>query len=454
MPFTMRFSAVLLLPFLAGNRWAQAPPKAGSNAAAQVPVQTQDITGDWQGTLMGDGAALRAVLLIARKPGGGYSANFYTIDEGPDPIPVEVVTLKGSHVSFSIPSIQGHYDGVLQPDGASIRGKWTQDGPGPLNFERPTAANKWPTDISPHTVSFIPVESKVKLEVLDWGGTGRPLVLLAGLGDTAHAFDKFAPKLTSKYHVYGITRRGFGASTHPNPANLANYKADRLGDDVLAVLAALKLKNAVLAGHSFAGEELSSVGSRHPDRVAGLIYLDAGYGYAFYDPALGDYTIDLIELRRKLNQLTPDTASQDEQSILKQLQADLPRFERDVQNQMDIDAAMPDGAAPPPPPGPPSPPSPETAVVLGQQKYTSLPVPVLAIFAVPHKYDDLYPNDPKAVATAQAQDIKRMTALTDSFEHGVPSAKVIRLKNADHYIFNSNEARVIREVDIFIAALP
>ena len=39
---------------------------------------------------------------------------------------------------------------------------------------------------------------------------------------------------------------------------------------------------------AIAGEELSSVGSRHPKRVAGLIYLDAGYGYAFYDSARGD----------------------------------------------------------------------------------------------------------------------------------------------------------------------
>jgi pimeloyl-ACP methyl ester carboxylesterase len=49
--------------------------------------------------------------------------------------------------------------------------------------------------------------------VLDWGGSGQPLVLLTGLGDNAHVFDKFAPKLTASYHVYGITRRGYGASS-------------------------------------------------------------------------------------------------------------------------------------------------------------------------------------------------------------------------------------------------
>jgi non-heme chloroperoxidase len=71
-------------------------------------------------------------------------------------------------------------------------------------------------DPSPHTVQFVTVDKDVKLEVLDWGGTGRPIVLLAGLGDTAHVFDDFAPKLTTGYHVYGITRRGFCASSAPD----------------------------------------------------------------------------------------------------------------------------------------------------------------------------------------------------------------------------------------------
>ena len=46
-------------------------------------------------------------------------------------------------------------------------------------------------DPSPHTRRFVRVEKSVRLEVLDWGGSGRPLVLLAGGGDTAHVFDDF-----------------------------------------------------------------------------------------------------------------------------------------------------------------------------------------------------------------------------------------------------------------------
>jgi len=65
-------------------------------------------------------------------------------------------------------------------------------------------------DPSPHRVQFVTVEPGVRLEVLDWGGSGRPVVLMAGLGNTAHVFDDLAPTRKAFCHVYGITRRGCG----------------------------------------------------------------------------------------------------------------------------------------------------------------------------------------------------------------------------------------------------
>jgi non-heme chloroperoxidase len=169
-----------------------------------------------------------------------------------------------------------------------------------------------------HTVT---VDKDVKLEVLDWGGAGWPLVLLAGNGNDAHIFDSFVTSLTPTYDVYGITRRGFGGSSAP----ASGYSADRLGDDVLAVLDSLKLDRPVLAGHSIAGEELSSIGSRHPGRVAGLIYLEAGYGYAFYDPSRGDLNIDLFDL---LNRIPQVLNSRDPRQLIDELlTTSLPRFE-------------------------------------------------------------------------------------------------------------------------------
>ena len=153
-------------------------------------------------------------------------------------------------------------------------------------------------DLSQHKEQLVTIEAGVQLEVLDWGGSGPPLVFLGGTD--AHVFDNFAPKFTQSHHVYGISQQGFGKSSAPDPT-ASNYTSDHLADGILVVLDQLKLERPVLVGHSQAGEELSSIGSRFPQRVAGLIYLDGGYAYAFYSPAVGDIAIDAVDEQRQLN---------------------------------------------------------------------------------------------------------------------------------------------------------
>lgn len=139
---------------------------------------------------------------------------------------------------------------------------------------QPAASTESPdpewSDPSAHEVSFVSVAPEVTLEVLDWGGSGPPLVFLAGLGNTAHAFDDFAPRFVDSFHVVAVTRRGFGASSHPE----SGYEVDRLAEDVVGVLESMQLDSVVLAGHSIAAVELTAIGSRYADRVRRLVYLD------------------------------------------------------------------------------------------------------------------------------------------------------------------------------------
>ena len=109
-----------------------------------------------------------------------------------------------------------------------------------------------------HQSQFVSVDRDVRLEVLDWGGHGQTLVFLAGLGNTAHVFDEFAPRFVNKFRVVGITRRGFGASSRPS----TGFGAQRLAEDVMAVMDTLHLDRPVLVGHSIAGEELSYIAAR------------------------------------------------------------------------------------------------------------------------------------------------------------------------------------------------
>jgi hypothetical protein len=80
-------------------------------------------------------------------------------------------------------------------------------------------------------------------------------------------------------------------------------------------------------------------------------------------------------------------------------------------------------------------------------------VPVLAIFAVPHDPGLFYHSDPAALAVWDARDLEQTGALVNAFERGVPSARVVRLPYADHYVFFTNEADVLREMRAFIGSL-
>lgn len=301
-------------------------------------------------------------------------------------------------------------------------------------------------DSSKHSVQMISVEKGVSLEVLDWGGTGRPLVLLASLGDNAHIFDDFAPKLTSKYHVYGITRRGRGASSKPEP-NAINYTADRLGEDVLAVIDALHLIKPVIAGHSISGEELSYIGSHHPEKVAGLIYMEAGYPYALYDQVNGELELDAIQLRKQLLQFTNGYALEPVKDC-NDLIAKLARMTLQVQQQQEDTKDLP-----------PTPISPRMtpdlfAIMEGREEFTTIDAPVLVIFGTdpsPISGDD---SRARAQAARQALMMRDKKAQIAAWKRQVPSAHMVLIPHATHYVFQSNEAEVLREMDNFIATLP
>lgn len=283
-------------------------------------------------------------------------------------------------------------------------------------------------------------------------GSGRPLVLLSGEGSTAHEFDSFAPKLTARYHVYGITRRGFGKSSMPAPTE-ANYSAERLGKDVLTVIELLKLKRPVLVGHSIAGEELSYVGTTSPNSVAGLVYLDAAQGYAFYDPAVSNPEVDYYVLRRDLEQLPAirSMSIKDRKSLLNEIAEILPQFEKDLDSIRQHVEDTPANE-----PGQPDTPEErvEMAIQLGEQEFGGLKCPVLAISAVPHSFGNRFKNDPSALKAAQSRDEARTSALADAFQKANPQATVLRIKDASHAIFISNEAEVLKAMNTFIASLP
>jgi len=136
----------------------------------------------------------------------------------------------------------------------------------------PSCIDTPPYDTTPYKAErFVRVAPGVKLEVLDWGGSGKVMVLLTGSGDNAHVFDYFAFQFTNYFHVIGITRRGWLPSSQPKNG----YDVETRAADDIKVLDALGIKKAVFVGHSTAGSELSNIAVKYPSYVDKLVYLDA-----------------------------------------------------------------------------------------------------------------------------------------------------------------------------------
>jgi non-heme chloroperoxidase len=329
---------------------------------------------------------------------------------------------------------------------------------------------------------FVTVQPDVKLEVLDWGGTGRNLVLLAGGGSTAHVFESFGPKLAAHCHVIGITRRGFGQSSAPQ----TGYDARRLGDDVVAVLDALHIDNPVLVGHSIAGEELSAISTYYPGRAAALIYLDAGGTFALYNPKHGDYTPALAQLRDDLSELQKHLY---DDGLISKTLADMALFQI---NLTDLRGEV-EGATGP------SPKSSDLAsisayqnymkgyyggiipeaevrqlyrigedgrigewlghgyamqsVMLEEERFHSIGTPLLAIFSYPSAPNSGETSDPAKLAAYRAAETSRKEAQIAVFREQT-HAKVIVVPNSTHFIFLSNEEEVIAQISDFVNNLP
>jgi len=296
-----------------------------------------------------------------------------------------------------------------------------------------------------HQMRMITVEPNVQLEVLDWGGRGRPLVMLAGSGNSAHVFDGFAEKLTNRSHVYGITRRGYGASSRPP----SGYDSARLANDVLAVIDSLRLERPILLGHSLGGKELTALATEHPKRVSGLIYIDS----------TADPTYDWTANTERRKRLPPPAVPRPTQQDLASVQGYRDWQVRawgyampagDISSVFGINA---DGSVAPHK----TPPFVGDAIFQGTKKpdYSGIRVPVLAFFAPPPPLEQqvktFQPLNEEQRAILQSlyeEELAFSHTASSTLKKGVPDARIVEIQGAAHYMFLSNEPDLLREIRV------
>lgn len=314
-----------------------------------------------------------------------------------------------------------------------------------LGGDKPATLEKVASNISGDTstpkATMVMVEPGVQLEVLDWGGTGETMVLLAGLGDNAHVFDGFAHQFTDRFHVIGITRRGFGRSSQPADG----YDVETRARDDIKILDDLHIRRAVFVGHSIAGDELSALGATYPDRVAELVYLDAlEYGHPWSrlpQPPSPDYTpTDLSSIERYA------AAEARNLGVRKPMSAVCQMLRTDAAGKV-IDAISPPGIA--------------KRIVQGsrQAQYDRIKAPALAIL-VPlspknHSvyspyYADLSRDKQQGFDRCFEELQKWQTDAIQRLRTGVKNSRIVELPDSNHYVFIRDEARVVREMRKFL----
>ncbi len=258
----------------------------------------------------------------------------------------------------------------------------------------------------------------VRLHYIDWGGSGEPILLLAGFRDNAHVFDDFAPRFTDRFRFPGLTRRGFGESEKP----AGGYETDTRVEDVRQFLDAKGIGKASLIGHSMAGEEMTVFAARYPERTEKLVYLDDGD----QDSPLGHWRHVLNhDLRcsghpqgfhpHPLHHSWPVCGVRESSE---------PCFRRAIEGR-------------------------HKALFAYRPDYKEVKAPALAFYAVTantHYPSHWLPKDAdesvrtKAEAWWQTRGHALMRDSVEQFRKGLPHGEIIELDDAKHYVFKGETA--------------
>ncbi|WP_375764928.1 alpha/beta hydrolase [Archangium gephyra] len=292
-----------------------------------------------------------------------------------------------------------------------------------------------------HRVQRVQVAEGVELELLDFGGQGPALVFLTGQGNTGHVFDDFAPEFTSAYHVYSVTRRGYGSSSWPE----RGYDTVTLSTDVVRVLDSQGIAKAVLVGHSRAGEEITWVATHHPERVEKVLFLDI--------QTKGDLAAELMKEAPQPPPREPNPADLASRAtvaaaIARGVGGPLPEHEIDELFEFDPktgrclrDRQRPDA---------------EDQVGKSALKvdFAAIRAPVLYIHTgerVPERaegyngFAQLTPAQQAKVREMIPKAVQRVAEV-----RSMPGWRIVQLERAEHYVWITNRDDVLREMKAFL----
>jgi len=105
----------------------------------------------------------------------------------------------------------------------------------------------------------------VRLQTLDWGGAGDPIVILHATGFLGRIYAPIASALTRIGHVYSYDQRGHGDS---GPAPDGRYDWQLTMEDLAGFVTAMGFRGVRAFGHSAGATAIGSLACERPDLIA------------------------------------------------------------------------------------------------------------------------------------------------------------------------------------------
>lgn len=287
----------------------------------------------------------------------------------------------------------------------------------------------------------------IRLHYLDWGGQGPALIFLTGLGSSAYIFSGLAPRFSDQFRVLALTRRGHGDSDSPT----TGYDPDTLVEDIRQFMDALHIEQAILAGHSLAGVELTHFAATHPNRVKKLVYLDA------LDDRRGHQVLQEKNPLRNVVIETPESTPHSIAEYIADMKRDFPDFadiwnevwDEEISHNVTVnEAGMVVDTM-----------SPLVETQLNQNlvagyapKTITARIPMLAFFALGKRNLSAYTPEQKAAFDEFFQNVRQpfFKSVIAEFQGRFPHAKIVEIPNGHHYCFIAQADLVFEEMLAFL----
>ena len=103
-------------------------------------------------------------------------------------------------------------------------------------------------------------------------GEGPPVLLLHGLAASARWWGRVVPALSASHRVHAIDLPSFGESGRG-----VRFHLDRVPDQLIALMDEAGIERASVIGHSMGGLIAGRLAAAHPERIARLVLVDAGF---------------------------------------------------------------------------------------------------------------------------------------------------------------------------------